>query len=77
MYNCVIALMRKCGIKCENHTGNIILLKKLFRENELYHIISKAKKERVDKQYYVDFEITEKGVKETIKIAQDFIIKIK
>ena len=30
MYNMVMALLYKAGIKCENHSGSIILLKKLF-----------------------------------------------
>ena len=77
MYHCLVALMRKCGIKCENHAGNIILLKKLFNENELGKIISNAKEERIDKQYYIDFEAIKDSVEELIKEAQDFTIQIK
>lgn len=77
MYHCLLALMVKCGIKCENHAGNIILLKKIFKENKLYETISKAKKERIDKQYYVDFEIIKKDVEEQIEKAQYFITKIR
>lgn len=77
MYHCLVALMRKCGIKCENHTGNILLLKNLFSENELYQIISFAKEERIDKQYYIDLRIMRGEVEELIEKAQDFTIRIK
>lgn len=77
MYYSLLALMFKCGIKCENHTGNILLLKEVFDEEELHKIISDAKEERIDKQYYVDFEITKKEVEDLIAKAQDFTIKIK
>ena len=73
MYHCLQALLFKCGIKCENHTASIILLKELFKEQELAKIISFAKKERIDRQYYVDFSITESDAKEMILKAQDLI----
>ena len=77
MYHSLIALMFKCVIKCENHTANILLLKELFNENGLYKIILNAKEERIDKQYYVDFEVTKKDVDELILKAQEFTTKIK
>lgn len=70
MYHLLTALLFKAGIKSENHTASIILLSDLFdRENEE---ISRAKKERVDKQYYVGFSITKDDVEDTIKIAERF-----
>ena len=53
MYNSLVALLFKIGIKCENHTGAILLLRE-FGLFELGEIISNAKKERIDKQYYID-----------------------
>src|SRR3989344_4630152 len=52
MYNAVLSLFFKCGIKCENHSAAAILLKEIFTQEELYAIFSKAKEERIDKQYY-------------------------
>src|SRR5665647_921994 len=51
MYYSVLALFFATGIKCENHTAAIILLKKVFSidNTDLEH----AKTERIDKQYYV------------------------
>lgn len=49
MYNSLSALLYRIGIKCENHAGSIILLKVLFHQNELYELISSAKKERIDR----------------------------
>lgn len=77
MYHSLVALMLRCGIKCENHSGNILLLRNLFNEVKLYKMISDAKEERIDKQYYVDFEVTTKGVEDLISTAQEFITRVK
>ncbi len=53
MYHAVTALFYKCGIKCENHSGAVILMKELFNLNELYAIFSEFKKARIDNQYHV------------------------
>ena len=70
MYNMLIALLFKAGIKCENHAGSIILLKELFDIGN--SDIENAKKERIDKQYYTDFEIVKDDVLEAIQNAEDF-----
>lgn len=70
MYHAVTALFFRVGIKCENHSATIILLKNIFEIDN--NPISFAKSERVDKQYYTNFEINKKEVEETIKIAEDF-----
>jgi len=70
MYYSLLALLFKVGIKSENHTASIILLKELFDLDNSQ--ILKAKKERVDKQYYVDFKIVEQDVKDMIKMAEGF-----
>src|SRR3972149_9026648 len=54
MYNSLLALLFKVGIKSENHSASITVFKKLFDNNDLFKIISWAKKERIDKQYYVE-----------------------
>src|SRR3989338_7630546 len=53
MYHLLNALLIKVGIKSENHTASIILLKLLFGidNKDIYE----SKKERIDKQYYIDF----------------------
>jgi len=35
IYNTVMSLFFKCGIKCENHSGAIILIKELFQRDIL------------------------------------------
>ena len=80
MYNLLLALLFRIGIKCENHGGSILLLKLLFSENDLYKLISDAKKERIDKQYYVTTEkdeITKDIAEELLNDAEDFILKMK
>lgn len=74
MYYMLLSLFFRAGIKCENHSAAIILLKELFNiDNSL---ISYAKKERIDKQYYVDFKIMKEEVKELIEAAEIFNSKI-
>ncbi|MBU0760983.1 MAG: HEPN domain-containing protein [Nanoarchaeota archaeon] len=81
MYHLLTALLFKTGIKCENHSGSIILLKEIFDLNNLE--ISKAKSERIDKQYYTDFKVTKEEITGAIKNAElfntnlfDFISKL-
>ncbi|MDP3639993.1 MAG: HEPN domain-containing protein [Nanoarchaeota archaeon] len=72
MYHSLTALLFRIGIKCENHTAAISLLKAVFgMENTL---IRKAKEERIDKQYYVSLSITREETQETISQAEEFLI---
>ena len=66
----LIALLYKTGIKCENHSGAIILLKELFGMDN--SMISLAKRERIDKQYYISFSITKEETKNLIRTAEIF-----
>ena len=80
MYNLLLALLFRVGIKCENHGGSILLLRLLFEEDELYKLISDAKKERIDKQYYVTTEkdgITKEIAEELFNNAEEFVLKMK
>jgi uncharacterized protein (UPF0332 family) len=77
MYNSLTALLFKTGIKCENHSGSIILFKNLFGRLDLYRIITFAKKERIDKQYYVDFILTKESAVDLLNKAEDFLVKMK
>jgi|SRR3989338_3465826 len=81
MYNSLTALLFKTGIKCENHSGSILLLKFLFKNTELFKIISEAKEERIDKQYYVQSKqlaaLTENSTRELFINAESFLIHIK
>ena len=81
MYNSVLSLLFKCGIKSENHSAAIILLERLFGLEDMGKILSKAKKERIDKQYYVtemeNVQITKEVAKNMISVSEDFIISLK
>jgi uncharacterized protein (UPF0332 family) len=70
MYYLLTALLFRTGIKCENHSASIFLLKEVFNidSSSIYF----AKKERIDKQYYVDFSITEEEVETIIRTAEEF-----
>lgn len=71
MYHSLLAVLFRIGIKCENHTASIILLKEVFGVDN--NQISKAKAERVDKQYYVDFSVTTEEANNSIKTAEVFV----
>jgi len=74
MYHCLLAALYRIGIKCENHAASIILLKEVFGMDNAG--ISKAKSERVDKQYYVDFEVNQEEASKSIRIAEEFIAEM-
>ena len=74
MYHILLAVLFRIGIKSETHASSIILLKVVFGIDNA--IISKAKSERVDKQYYVDFSITFEEANKSIKIAEEFITEL-
>lgn len=81
MYNSVTALLFKSGIKCENHTGAILILNKAFGRTDLFRVISSAKKERIDKQYYVDskqnLSLTAQSAKDLAAEAEKFMIQVR
>ena len=74
MYHALTAMLFRTGIKSENHSASIILLKRVFGIDNSE--ISYSKKERVDKQYYVDFKITKDEVNDAIKKAEEFNSKL-
>ena len=75
MYNLVLALLFSCGIKCENHSASIFLLKDIFGlDNEE---ISFARKERIEKQYYVNLELEKSEVVKELKQAEIFNSELK
>ena len=70
MYYSLLSLLFKVGIKSENHTASVLLLKEILDLDNSK--ILKAKKERIDKQYYIDFKIAEEDVRDLIKTAEGF-----
>jgi uncharacterized protein (UPF0332 family) len=76
MYYSLLALLFKVGVKSENHFGSICMLK-FFGREDLFRVILNAKKERVDKQYYVDFKVTEKELVVFLESAEEFVLGCK
>lgn len=74
MYHMLGALLFMTGMKSENHAASIILLKAVFGVDNTD--ISFAKEERIDKQYYADFQIAAKDVTNAIKTAEKFNEKL-
>ena len=81
IYNTVQALFFKCGIKCENHSGAIILIRELFNLEKIYSVFSDFKKDRIDNQYYILTTSTEilhkERCDERIKTAQKFNVELR
>ncbi len=81
MYNSVLALLFKVGIKSETHAGSIILIRKIFSLNSIEKSLLIAKKERIDKQYYVtdtfNLELNEDSAMSFIKRAESTILELK
>ena len=57
------------------------IFNKLFENKELVKIVSWAKEERIDKQYYVETQqivkVTKESCNEMILKAEDFLVKMK
>ena len=70
MYYMLLALLFRTGIQCENHSGAIILLEGLYGIDNAR--IAAAKRDRIDKQYYVDFAVTAEDVRDSIEEAEAF-----
>ena len=51
-----------------------MLLKEVFNIDNVK--IAKAKKERIDKQYYVDFSVTKEEVNKMVQTAEEFNAEI-
>jgi uncharacterized protein (UPF0332 family) len=81
MYNSLTALLFKTGIKCENHSGSILLFKKVFGRFDMFKLISFAKEERIDKQYYINskqnFILTRDSAQDMLTKAEDFLVQMK
>ncbi len=70
MYYTTLALFFRCGIKCENHTAAVMLLEEVCDIDG--KALAKAKKERIDKQYYIAFSATTSDVEALIRVAEQF-----
>ncbi|MBW2989227.1 HEPN domain-containing protein [Candidatus Woesearchaeota archaeon] len=80
MYNLLLALLFRAGIKCENHSGSILLLKLLFDKVDLSNMISDGKKERIDRQYYITTkkdELTKGSAGGLLDCAESFVLDIR
>jgi uncharacterized protein (UPF0332 family) len=81
IYNVVTALFYKCGIKCENHSAAVILIKQLFGLENLHLVFSEFKKDRIDNQYYTPIAngqpITKEKCEERLRTAQRFNVELR
>mgnify|MGYP003968724229 CR=1 FL=1 len=75
MYNSLLALLFKIGIKSENHNVSIFLLKKIFRldNSDIIH----SKKSRTQAQYYTSSDSSEQSTQYAVESAENFNYKIR
>ena len=71
MYNKLLSLLFRVGIKSENHFFSIYILKEIFGFDN--RDILFAKKERINKQYYTNTNLVKEDAKEMIKLSENFI----
>jgi len=76
VYNSITALLRKVGIKCENHAVSISLLETLFGEKKLRAMASDVRDKRLDFQYYVSHIATKENAAEAISKAENLCAAI-
>lgn len=81
MYNGMVALLFRCGIKCENHSAALFLLGELFGMTTLKILIEQAKKDRIDQQYYLnpteDLEVNVNTAKQMLLEAENIILELR
>jgi uncharacterized protein (UPF0332 family) len=70
MYHSVMALFFRTGIKCENHSAAIVILKEVYSIDSA--ALSNAKRERIDTQYYVDTTANREDVLHLIRETEMF-----
>lgn len=80
IYNSVLSLFFKCGIKCENHSAAVLLIKDVFQLHKLSSIFQEFKKDRIDNQYYIPIigsePINKEKCAKRIKTAKEFSIRL-
>jgi len=77
IYNALTGLLFKTGIKSENHTASIILLKLIYKENELADEIFKSKEIRENAQYFITTQKIKESSMKIIQKAEELILKLK
>jgi uncharacterized protein (UPF0332 family) len=81
IYNSLLSLLFRIGIKSENHSGSIIIFEELFNKDNLTKIAFWAKEERIDKQYYTESQqkstINKDFSQSFISDAEDFLFELK
>jgi hypothetical protein len=77
MYNSALSLLFRFGIKSENHALSIQLLKDLFSLEDSSEKLQNAKKERIDKQYYISEKVSRDLAEAMVKDSEQVINEVK
>ncbi|MFH1359011.1 MAG: HEPN domain-containing protein [archaeon] len=70
-YYALYSFLQKIGIKCQNHSCSILMVKNLLGE-EKTQIIDKHQEKRIDAQYYMKVDQKDK-VREMLRKAKEFV----
>jgi len=76
MYDSLLAFLFFVGIKSENHSFSIFLLDFLFGRKDLCKMVLSSKKERIEKQYYVNSLFNREDLVELRDLAEDFNLEV-
>ena len=80
MYNAIQSCLFRVGIKCENHSAAIYFLDFLFSRTELKEAVFKAKKNRIDSQYYItgkqNKSVTKENANDMINLAEQVMTQL-
>ncbi len=73
MFSMALSLLFFCGIKCENHTAVSLLLNRFFSLIQLSDLLTNAKIERINRQYYISDDSADENVSRSlISQAEEF-----
>jgi len=79
-YFALYALLMKLGTKSEIHDCSIaiarLLAKNRILDQNLVTDIAQAKQTRIDAQYYITKEITQKEIRKNVESAREFVLEI-
>ncbi len=77
IYGSLTALLRKVGIKSENHAVSIAALGTVFGEPRLRKLAGEAREKRLDFQYYVDHAATKEAASAMLSKAENFVSAVR
>ncbi|MFH1211840.1 MAG: HEPN domain-containing protein [Candidatus Woesearchaeota archaeon] len=80
IYHGIYSLLMRIGVKCEIHSCTIEFAKRFLKNHfskDDFELIDKAFSARIDSQYYINRQVTDKDHEFIIKNTPSFMVKCK